>query len=59
MTAQTMASDTKERIRELEGQKVILEDRLEHLGYAGNLVKMHELENEVYEIEDTIRKLVG
>jgi hypothetical protein len=59
MTAQTMASDTKERIRELEGQKVILEDRLEHLGYAGNLVKMHELENEVYEIEDTIRKLLG
>ena len=58
MTAQTMALDTKERIRELEGQKVILEDRLEHLGYAGNLVKMHELENEVYEIEDTIRKLI-
>jgi len=58
MTAQTMASDTKERIRELEGQKVILKDRLEHLGYAGNLVKMHELENEVYEIEDTIRKLI-
>ena len=59
MTAQTMALDTKERIRELEGQKVILEDRLEHLGYAGNLVKMHELENQVYEIEDTIRKLLG
>ena len=59
MTAQTMALDTKERIRELEGQKVILEDRLEHLGYAGNLVKMHELENEVYEIEDTIKKLLG
>ena len=59
MTAQTISQDTKERIRELEGQKVILEDRLEHLGYAGNLVKMHELENEVYEIEDTIRKLLG
>ena len=55
----TMTQDTKDRIRELEGQKVILEDRLEHLGYAGNLVKMHELENEVYEIEDTIRKLLG
>ena len=55
----TMTQDTKDRIRQLEGQKVILEDRLEHLGYAGNLVKMHELENEVYEIEDTIRKLLG
>ena len=55
----TMTQDTKDKIRELEGQKVILEDRLEHLGYAGNLVKMHELENEVNEIEDTIRKLLG
>jgi len=59
MTAQTMALDTKERIRELEGQKVILEDRLEHLGYAGNLVKMHEVEEQIFEIEDTIKKLVS
>ena len=59
MTAQTMALDTKERIRDLEGQKIILEDRLEHLGYSGNLVKMHEIEEEIFEIEDTIRKLVG
>ena len=54
-----MTQDTKDRIRELEGQKVILEDRLEHLGYARNLVRMHEIENEIYEIEDTIRKLLG
>ena len=59
MTAQTMALDTKERIRELEGQKVILEDRLEHLGYASNLVKMHEIESEIFEIEDTIKKLIS
>ena len=59
MTAQTMALDTKERIRDLEGQKIMLEDRLEHLGYSGNLVKMHEIEEEIFEIEDTIRKLVG
>ena len=55
----TMTQDTKDRIRELEGQKVILENRLEHLGYARNLVRMHEIENEIYEIEDTIRKLLG
>jgi len=55
----TMTQDTKDRIRELEGQKVILEDRLEHLGYASNLVKMHEVEEQIFEIEDTIRKLVG
>ena len=55
----TMTQDTKDRIRELEGQKVILEDRLEHLGYAGNLVKMHEVEEQIFEIEDTIKKLVS
>jgi hypothetical protein len=55
----TMTQDTKDRIRELEGQKVILEDRLEHLGYASNLVKMHEVEEEIFEIEDTIKKLIS
>ena len=54
----TMTQDTKDRIRELEGQKVILEDRLEHLGYASNLVKMHEGEEQIFEIEDTIQKLI-
>ena len=51
-------SELKDRIRELEGQKVILEDRLEHLGYSGNLVRMYELEQEIFEIEDTIKKLI-
>ena len=54
----TMTQDTKDRIRQLEGQKVILEDRLEHLGYASNLVKMHEVEEQLFEIEDTIQKLI-
>jgi hypothetical protein len=56
---EVMSQDTKERVRELEGQKVILEDRLEHLGYSNNLVKMHELEQEIFEIEDTILKLTA
>ena len=55
----TISQDTKDRIRELEGQKVILEDRLEHRGYASNLVKMHEVEEEIFEIEDTIKKLIS
>jgi len=59
MTAQTMVLDTKEKIRDLEGQKILLEDRLEHLGYASNLVKMHEIESEIFEIEDTIKKLIS
>ena len=53
-----MSQDTKYRIAELERQKIELEDRLETLGYSGNLVKMHQIEEEIYEIEDTIRKLM-
>ena len=55
----TMTQDTKVRIADLERQKIVLEDKLEFLGYADNLVKMHEIEQEIYEIEDTIRKLTA
>ena len=54
----TMSQDTKDRIAEMERQKIDLENRLEFLGYSGNLVKMHQIEEEIYEIEDTIRKLL-
>ena len=54
----TMTQDTKDRIADLERQKIDLEDRLEMLSYANNLVKMVEIEQEIYEIEDTIRKLL-
>jgi len=54
----TMTQDTKDRIADLERQKIELEDRLEMLGYAGNLVRMHELEAQIFEIEDTIKKLL-
>ena len=57
MAVKLMTQDTKDRIRDLEGQKVILEDRLEHLSYTDNMVKMFEIENEIFEIEDTIKKL--
>ena len=52
----TMTQDTKNRIKDLERQKIDLEDRLEFVG--NNLVKMHQIEQEIYEIEDTIRKLL-
>ena len=55
----TMTQDTKDRIAELERQKIELNDQLETLGYSGNLVRMHEVEEQIFEIEDTIRKLVG
>ena len=55
----TMTKDTKDRIADLERQKIELNNQLEFLGYSGNLVRMHKIEEEVFEIEDTIQKLVG
>ena len=55
---ETMSADTKLRIADLERQKLDPEDRLEMLSYANNLVKMVKIEEEIYEIEDTIRKLM-
>ena len=54
----TMTQDTKDRIADLERQKIDLEDQLEMLGYAGNLVRMHQIEEQIFEIEDTIKKLI-
>ena len=55
----TMSQDTKDRIAELERQKIELNNKLEFLGYSGNLVQMHRLEEEILEIEDTIKKLTS
>jgi hypothetical protein len=54
-----MSQDTKDRIANLERQKIELNNQLELLGYSGNLVRMHKIEEEIFEIEDTIMKLVG
>ena len=56
---ETMTQDTKDRIADLERQKIELENQLEMLGYAGNLVRMHRIEEEIFEIEDTIKKLLA
>ena len=56
---ETMTQDTKDRIADLERQKIELNDQLEMLGYTGNLVRMHEIEEQIFEIEDTIRKLTA
>ena len=55
---ETMTQETKARIAELERQKIELNDQLELLGYSGNLVRMHQIEEEIYEIEDSIKKLL-
>ena len=54
-----MTQDTKDQIANLERQKIMLEDQLEHLSYTGNMVKMVEIEQEIFEIEDTISKLTA
>jgi len=54
----TMSADTKLRIADLERQKIELENQLETLGYANNLVRMHKIEEEIFEIEDTLKKLM-
>ena len=54
----TMTQDTKDRIADLERQKIELQERLETLSYANNLVRMVEIEQEIDEIEDTIGKLL-
>ena len=53
-----MTADTKDRIAELERQKIELNNRIERLSYSSNHKRMLELEQEVWEIEDTIRKLL-
>ena len=54
-----MTQDVKDRIADLERQKITLEDRLEIISYSNNLVKMHQIEEEIFEIEDTIKKLLA
>ena len=56
---ETMSQATKDRIADLERQKIELNDQLEILGYSGNLVRMHQIEEQIFEIEDTIKKLTA
>ena len=56
---ETMTQETKYRIAELERQKIDLQDRLEMISYSNNLVKMHQIEEEIFEIEDTLSKLTA
>ena len=55
---ETMTIENKRKVADLERQKIELESRLEMLSYAGNHLRMVEIEHEIYEIEDTIRKLM-
>jgi len=56
MPVKILSKETKNQIRELEGQKVILEDALE---FETRPIQMVRIEEEIFEIEDTIRKLTA
>ena len=56
MGLKLMSQDTKERIRELEGQKVMLNEELEITNSAVNEAR---IEAEIFEIDDTIKKLTA
>jgi|TARA_B100001964_G_C13696565_1_gene364155 hypothetical protein len=62
MTIKLMTQDTKDRIRELEGQKIMLEQELDHLSYfkyfdKKNAEKIADVEDRLFEVEDSIKKL--
>ena len=48
---------TKERLRELEGQKITLEDDLERLAYTNNFARIAHLEQELFDVKDSIKKI--
>ena len=56
MAIELMSQDTKERIRDLEGQKVMLNEDLEITNSAVNKAR---IEAEIFEIDDTISKLTA
>jgi hypothetical protein len=48
---------TKERLRELEGQRITLQDELERLSYTNNFARMAHLEHELFDVKDSIKKI--
>ena len=54
-----ISEENKVRISDLVKQREDLEERLEMLSYSKNTVKITEIEQEIYEINDTITKLKG
>ena len=48
---------TKDRLRELEGQRITLEDELERLAYTNNFARIAHLEQELFDVKDSIKKI--
>ena len=52
----TMSEDTKRQIRDLMRQKISLEDQLQ---IASNSNRIQRLEDDLYEVKDTLDKLTN
>ena len=51
-----LTEDIKDRLKNLQQQKSLLQ---EEVTYTKNLRKVEAIEQEIYEIEDTMKKLRG
>ena len=53
---QLMTQETKRKIRELEQEKIALQ---EELAMSNSVERIKAIDEEIYEIDDTVKKLVG
>jgi len=57
--SKAITQEVQERLVNLQEQKVDLQEQLEMVTYSKNFRKIEELEQEIYEIDDTMKKLRG
>ena len=54
-----LTQEVKDRLKNLQQQKDDLNEDLEMVTYSKNLRKVEQIEQEIYEIDDTMKKLRG
>ena len=57
MTNKTLKLDNSVRLQMLENEKKEITEKLEHYEFNGPSLKVQELEDELFEVNDTIKKL--
>ena len=57
--SKALTEEVKERLKNLQEQKDDLKEDLEMVTYTKNLRKVEAIEQEIYEIDDTMKKLKG
>tara|TARA_B100001287_G_C22448053_1_gene419113 strand:- start:248 stop:427 length:180 start_codon:yes stop_codon:yes gene_type:complete len=54
-----LTQEVQDRLKNLQQQKDDLKEDLEMVTYSKNLRKVEQIEQEIYEIDDTMKKLRG